>query len=173
MIRIIQDAEFIYDIIFIFLGIYVSSIISIEQHKKIFSSLFISMFVYYSIIIVVGKNLMMFLSPKIGGVYSDLPAFGYTPSHTVILCGAVYFFNNLNSKKISSNFILGSLLTVAALISQKRFVLIQIMILSFFYFKNISLGTLKKIINFLIILSKLNDYYVIITITIIVIIYYY
>ena len=152
LIRIIQDAEVIYDIIFVFLAVYVSSKLNLNEHKKIFTYLFISIFFYYFLIILVGKNTMQFLSPKIGGVYSSVPAFGFLPSHTILACGAIFFWNNLSSTKKSLDLFLGSILSIAALISQKRFILIQAIIFLIFYFKSLNLNTLKKMSIYSIIL---------------------
>lgn len=152
LIRIIQDAEVIYDIIFVFLSVYVSSKLNLNQHKKIFTYVFLSMFFYYFLIIVIGKNTMQFFSPKIGGVYSSVPAFGFLPSHTILACGAIFFWNNLSSTKKSLDLFFGSIISIAALISQKRFVLIQAIILLIFYFKSINIKSLKKMLNFSLIL---------------------
>ena len=69
LIRIIQDAEIFYDIIFIFGGIGVAKIISNKTQLKILSTIFLSMAAWYLIIIIVGQELIQLVSPKIGGLY--------------------------------------------------------------------------------------------------------
>ena len=91
LIRIIQDAEIFYDIIFIFGGIGVAKIISNKTQLKILSTIFLSMAAWYLIIIIVGQELIQLVSPKIGGVYRSLSLFGAYPSHSFLMLGVPFF----------------------------------------------------------------------------------
>tara|TARA_B100001057_G_scaffold491285_1_gene581201 strand:+ start:2218 stop:3447 length:1230 start_codon:yes stop_codon:yes gene_type:complete len=136
IIRIIQDAEIFYDILFIFGGIGVAQYIKINDLIKIFTYLFISMGLWFLTIILVGQEFIKFISPTINGVYRSVPLLGGFPSHTLLLLSVPFFLfvkkNNLKNK------ILSFLIGVITLLAQKRFILIEIFLIVFFYFKRIS-----------------------------------
>lgn len=136
LIRIIQDAEIFYDLLFIFGGIGVARYIQINDLIKIFTYLLIIMGIWFFTIIFVGQDLIQFISPEINGVYRSVPLLGPFPSHTVLLLGVPFFLfvkkNNFKNK------ILAFLIGVIALLAQKRFIIIEILLIGFFYFKKIS-----------------------------------
>ncbi len=137
LIRIIQDAEIFYDIIFIFGGIGVAKIISNKTQLKILSTIFLSMAAWYLIIIIVGQELIQLVSPKIGGVYRSLSLFGAYPSHSFLMLGVPFFLfvqkNNLKNKFLA--FFIG----VTTLLAQKRFIFVEAIIISIFYHKKIAM----------------------------------
>lgn len=150
-IRIIQDSEFIFDILFLFLSIYVASHLSFKVHKKILGFMYISMAVYFTIIISLGgMKIVQALSPTIPGMYKEWPLFGEYPSHTDILLGSIFFITNIKLfQKFNFEKIISFLLFSVAFMAQKRFLLIQLIILTLVYFKRITAKTLFSGLLFL------------------------
>lgn len=136
LIRIIQDAELFYDIIFIFGGFGLARIYSKRIQLKILAILFVAMSIWYFAIIIVGQELIQLFSPKISGVYRSLSLFGFYPSHSYILLGVPFFI--FVQKRNFQNKITAFLIGIITLLAQKRFIFVEAVIILFFYFKNIT-----------------------------------
>jgi len=143
-IRIVQDSEIFFDIIFIFGGIGVAKTFSQKTEIQLLATLFICMSIWYLIIILVGQELIQFISPKIGGVYRSLPLLGALPSHSFILLGVPFFlFVQSNSSK---NKFFAFLVGTVTLLAQKRFIFVEALIIAFFYYKKIAVKFFQNLI---------------------------
>lgn len=144
LIRIIQDSEIFFDIIFIFGGIGVAKVFSKKTELQVLAALFISMSVWYLIIILIGQELIQLVSPKIGGVYRSLPLLGALPSHSFILLGVPFFLyvqTNTPKNKFYAFFV-----GIVTLLAQKRFIFVEALIISLFYYKKIAVKFFQNLI---------------------------
>ena len=147
IIRVIQDAEIFYDIIFIFAGISVANYMQRNDLIKMFTYLFIFMAIWFFTIIIIGQDFIKLISPQINGIYRPVPLFGSFPSHVILLLSIPFFL--FVRKNIVRNKILAFLIGVVTLLAQKRFILIELLIMGVFYYKNLAN---RIFINFLFII---------------------
>ena len=140
LIRIIQDMEIFYDILFIFGGIGVIKILNKNFVIKSLEILFLVMSIWYIVIVLTGQEIIQFISPKVGGVFRSVPLFGAYPSYTFFLLGVPFFLFVTTPRK--TNTLKAFIIGIIALLAQKRFILIEGLLIAFFYLR----GSLSKVL---------------------------
>jgi len=129
-LRVIQDFEMIFDMMFIIIGFFLAGQFGKEGIKKILTILFITCFLSGLIIFIFGEAITNF-SPMVG-IYRPIPLFGNVVGYFYIVASGAFYFLYVNPMK-NFNSILFALLCVTSLFPQKRFSIIIITVFIFNY----------------------------------------
>jgi hypothetical protein len=131
ILRIVQDFEMIFDMIFIAMGFFVANYLGKENIKKTLTTLFILCFLSGLIIFGIGEETIQSFSPSVG-IYRPVSLFGNVVGYFYLLTVGGFYFLYVNPMR-NFNLVLFPLLCTVSLFPQKRFSIIIILSFIFHY----------------------------------------